>query len=139
MVALFQRHDFAPPGVTTRRFDRDIVGLGTTGREHGVLQAGGSGEPLSQLSAGRIGEMMITHIGKLQRVAQYGQQLRVPMAETVGAAIEMEIHKLATVHIAEAVAIALADHQVDPQGGQPIDPVRKQVVAGALQYQGLCR
>ena len=83
--------------------------------------------------------MVIAHIGKLQRFTQGPQQLRMSVAEAVGAAVEMEIHELTAIHIAEAICLALADYQVDAKGGQHVDPVGKKIVAGTLQDQGLLR
>ena len=56
---------------------------------------------------------MIAHVEALGRRLHDGNELRIAMAEIVGAAVEMDVDEPAAVHVVEQIALAAIDHEID--------------------------
>jgi hypothetical protein len=76
---------------------------------------------------------MIADIERAERLDQYIDEKRMPMAEAVGAAVEMAVPIGPSVDIVYLEALAPADDQIDAGRFKNLDPVRGLNASGRRQ------
>jgi len=78
-----------------------------------MLAGAGLDQRLGQRRAGQRREVVVADVESLHRLLEGGDQLRVAMAQVVGAAVQVQVDQPAAGHVPEEVALAAVDHEVD--------------------------
>src|SRR6187200_3013989 len=114
VVALEYGDDLAPLAGVPGGLDRDVDGLAATRAVDDPTYVGGAGldQRLGQRRAGQRREVVVADVESLHRLLEGGDQLRVAMAQVVGAAVQVQVDQPAAGHVPEEVALAAVDHEV---------------------------
>ena len=115
VIGFDDRDDLALLHGMARGLDGDVDRFRAARAVDGVLQIArrAGGERLGERGAGQRREMVVAHVEALGRRLHDRDELGIPVAEIVGAAVEVDVDQPAPVHVIEQIALAAVDHEID--------------------------
>ena len=129
VVGLHDRDDPAAPGRVPGGLERDVDRLAAAAAVDDLGQPLGSrlDQRLGQRRAGERREVVVADVEVRHRAGDRGRDLRVAVAEVVGAAVEVDVEQPLARHVVDEVVLAPVDDQrdaaLDPEVGLAGVPV----------------
>jgi len=115
VIGIDNRDDLALLGGVAGAFDGEVDRLGAARRVHRVLHAAAAdlGQLLGERRAAERREMVVAHVEAGGAAVQDLDQLRMAVADIVGAAVQVHVDQATAVHVIEQVAFAAVDDEID--------------------------
>ena len=116
VIAALDADDFPPLGRVAGTLERNVDRLAATRCKDRVLQTRrrAFGKHFRNMSAHDGREMVVADVEIFHPLGDRRDHLRVAVAETVCAAIEMDVDEPSAVHVPEVIALAAIDDEIDP-------------------------
>src|SRR5690606_9796794 len=116
VIGLDDGHDLALAGRVARGLDGDVDGLGAARSVDGVVHArrrSDQRQRLGERGARQRGKVVVAHVEARGARLEDFDELRMTVAEVVGAAVQVQVEQAPPVHVVQVVALAAVDHEVD--------------------------